>query len=697
MTAVFNRDIPAPTNASFTNGERALAVNTVIGDEAVGTYYLGKWVNLPPGVYNIKAMLSPGGSLSMDGTTIAASGLVTTQIDVPAGNRRIDITLTKTTGVQQCYAAFLIFRSDKVIYASHADGWVFSTSPLADGDIPAAADPRLALPVFGVLPNWANGITERVSYLTDVLTSETGAEQRRALRQYPRRSFEASFLRDNVLRARLDAFMVGVGAADFMVPLWHEQFRSTTGVAAYEVFHQFPTTGDTLAYREFAANDLVLVTAGDPTAHEVLIVDTVNAATGQLTWRTRPTKTWPVGTRLIPLRRAHITDKATMSTPVDRIGSMNVRFELKDPDTRFDGDWGYCAPLWRFKIDRGSAVTIDYDRTTYVMDNGSGPVIVSNPGNRAHVNSRFAMLTKGRQHLHLLRQFIAAAKGRAVRFYAPSFTRDIFPVDDIAGISFDAEITGFSDVMEYPQWARRIIAIVFNDDSPTIYRTVVGVSEQDAIGGRVERFVLDAELPPIPHTRIERIQFVVPSRFDQDGFEFKHLVDESAAVQASLITRSVDGTGMPPIECYVTSLPYPLEAQDSLNTAMVPMMGTLTIEPVTEEAMDVGMTPVSGVLDFPLLSSAIQLESLDVGMTPAAGTLNVPLVSAEPVVEALDTIMTPTSGTLVSVYVSYTPDPEGLDVGLGPTSGVMSELYSFDQLDVGWDDTEVAWDDLGDI
>lgn len=696
MTAVFDRDIPAPSDSYFTNGERALGVNTVIGDEATGTYRLAKWVNLPPGVYNIKAMLSPSGTLAMDGVMIGGSTLITTQIDVPAGERRIDITLTKTSPGEKCYAAFLIFRSDKVIYASDGDGWVFDTAPIADEDIPAADDPRLALPVFGVLPNWANGISERVSYLTDILTSETGAEQRRTLREHPRRSIEANFLRDNLLRARLDAFLVGVGASDFMVPLWHEQFR-TNGVAAFEVFHQFPTTGDTLHYREFAANDLVLVTTGDPRTHEVLIVDTVDPVTGQLTWLTRPSKTWPAGTRLIPLRRAYIPERVSMSTPVDRIGSVQIRFELKDPDTRFNGDWGYCAPLWRFKIDRGTAVTLDYDRTTYTMDNDSGPVIVSNPGNRAHVNSRFSMLTMGRKNLYMLRQFIAAAKGRAVRFYAPSFTRDIEPKDDIEGLYFDAELAGFSDTMGYPQWARRMIAVVFNDGAPTIYRTVVGVSEQDAIGGRVERFVLDAPLPFIPHTKIERIQFVVPSRFDQDGFEFTHLVDESAAVRASLVTRSVDGTGMPPIECDVTSLPYPLETLDSLNTGLVPVLGKLTIEPVTVEGMDTGLTPVSGVLDFPLVSTAIQLESLDAGLTPVSGTLTVPLVTAEPVVESLDTIMAPVSGTLISVYVSYTPDPEGLDVGMAATSGVMSELYSFDMLDVNWDDTEVAWDDLGDI
>ena len=549
VTAVFDSAIPAPANAKFTNGERALALAGLIGSEAVGTYYLAKRVNLPAGVYSMKAILSPGGSITIDGVTVSGSGLLNTQIDIGAGERRIDITLTKSNSGQACYAAFVLFRSDSIAYRSNAAGWVFDTIPVATLAVPAADDPRLALPVWSVLPNWANGVTERIAYLTDILTSETGAEQRRTLRQYPRRSIEASFMRDNVLRARMDNFMVGVGVKDMLVPLWHEQYRTTTAVLADELFHQFPTTGDTLAYREFAAGDVVLITNGDPLEQELVVVDSADASTGLLAWRKRPAKTWPAGVRLIPVKVGMISDKASMSAPVDRVGSMQIRFDLKEPDRRFAGDWGYCAPLWRFKIDRGTALTLDYERNSYTLDSELGPVQVTNPGDRAFVNSRFAVQVRGRQNMYELRQFIAAARGKAVRFYAPSFTRDIFPVSNLAGASFDCTVTGFAESMPAPQWARKIIAIVFNDGSPTIYRNIIGVTRETPSGKPVERFTLDVALPAIALYNIERIQFVVPSRFDQDSFEFAHLVDGSAAVQSTFVTRAVDGTGMASIEC----------------------------------------------------------------------------------------------------------------------------------------------------
>ena len=46
------------------------------------------------------------------------------------------------------------------------------------------------LPVWTIRPNWKGGILERLEWLTDVLASDTGVEQRRSVRPTPRRSFE---------------------------------------------------------------------------------------------------------------------------------------------------------------------------------------------------------------------------------------------------------------------------------------------------------------------------------------------------------------------------------------------------------------------------------------------------------------------------------------------------------------------------
>lgn len=50
-----------------------------------------------------------------------------------------------------------------------------------------------ALPVWTISPDWSDGITETLEWLTGLLASPIGAEQRFGLRLTPRRSFEMTF------------------------------------------------------------------------------------------------------------------------------------------------------------------------------------------------------------------------------------------------------------------------------------------------------------------------------------------------------------------------------------------------------------------------------------------------------------------------------------------------------------------------
>jgi hypothetical protein len=58
----------------------------------------------------------------------------------------------------------------------------------SNGDGRRQRAPRLEHP-----PNWKNGITETLEWLSDVLRNSYGAEQVRALRLSPRRTFEVTF------------------------------------------------------------------------------------------------------------------------------------------------------------------------------------------------------------------------------------------------------------------------------------------------------------------------------------------------------------------------------------------------------------------------------------------------------------------------------------------------------------------------
>lgn len=451
-----------------------------------------------------------------------------------------------------------------------------------------AADPRRALPVFSFLPNWAGGITERLMWLTDVLSSETAAEQRRSVRRYPRRTFEASFLRTNAGRSRLDMFFIGVGMGEFLAPLWHEQFYLPTHdplLATGEV--QFPA--GSLHMREFRLNDLVIVLDRDPSDFDVMTVIALDLVTDRITLEgAGATKTWPTGTRIIPLRKVHLTDPPQMIAPVDRVATTQLRISLLEPEKFPDANWNFDAPLWQRRPDRSTTVDLDYARTFFELDYQSGVVTRADPGNRAQVGTKIGIKLFGRDRVYRFRQFLGAARGMAVRFYMPTFLRDVLPLGDIEGLTFQAEDVGLSSYLAGPQPARLLIAVVFADGRPQVYReidTVASVtSGLSPFRVIAEEITLTEPMPPIALHEIERIMFVQPARFDQDGFEMRHHSDDSAAVSTSFVARAMNRDGMPPILSVVTSGPYPLEAVEELASSASVSNGLMMSVPIDELA-----------------------------------------------------------------------------------------------------------------
>lgn len=675
VTPIYELDIPAPYDGAFFNGEKALSVAaTIDGASPFGGYRLSKWFDFDGGDYILR-VVSEDTAAWFEGvaadnarfllTTRSGNGVQDVAIYLPRGRRRIDVVLSNLApdvvgppANAPCFIAFSLWRNGRLVYASSGEGWVFDAVAIPDASVPSPGDRRLTLPVFTVLPNWQYGITERLDWRTEILQSETDGEQRRSTRRYPRRTIEATFSRHHETRARLDNFFFGSGNNEILVPLWQEQFRLPSILGLTVTFPE-----GSLETREYHAGDLVLVCDRDPTVYEILEIESSDLNTDQITFTAEPDGVWGAGSRIIPLRVARVMESARNDAYTDRVGQAQARFELTEPQTWPEASWLYCAPLFRFKIDRAIAINVTYPRQSYTLDNDTGLFEVTDPGQKGRVAMRLGMSLFGRDQVYAFRQFIHRARGRAENFWMPSYTADVFATGDFSGDYIDVKNGGLVDYIESLQDAKTMLAVVFSDGRPSLYRRIVEIVE----AGAVERIYLEGDLPSVTLSDVERLMFMIPARFDQDSFELQHLVDESAAVRTSLVVRSVDDDGLPDIECSFTSRPYPIEEVDAIEVSAMVLSGGVP-DPYTD-AVDVSGGLVSGTLK-PIITTTYNPEALDVELDVVSGTLRTLLVSVNYDTEALDVDVDVISGTLIREVVVTTMDTEALDVSATVIDGV---------------------------
>lgn len=510
------------------------------------TYYFARWLQLEEGMYRMRSLVDDAATWwlgvgqygqRMIASNTLAEGVVEWDFYHPGGKMRLDVIL-QNLPVQPtpCYFIYAIYRGEELVESSFAPPWVFDTSPVADSDLPPLDGGKQF--VWTLLPNWKYGITERLAWHTDVMESESGAEQRRAVRAHPRRSIEASFLRQGADRTRMDMFFTAIGHRTFLVPLWFEQIKMLEGirVGATGVVFVDSTTRD----REFREGDYVFVNAGDPNDYDLLQVGDVEEE--RFSWATPPHRAWPPGTRIYPCREARFIDMPKLVNRTETVGTAQVRFELVQPDVR-QGSFGNpqnTIPLFRFTPDRSTLIDLDYDRKAYMLDNESSIVQFRDVGGDGRAIMKLGMRLFGRSQVASFRRFIAAARGRAVAFYSPTFTQDLTLLADVAeGQEYiDAEPVGFYAAMDRPQPTRLMLRIDYDYDL-VMYCTIVNIEPRYDLDGNLaaERFHLKEEMPKIDRKTVRRISFITPCRFDQDSFELHHHTANMRAVDTTVVIR----------------------------------------------------------------------------------------------------------------------------------------------------------------
>lgn len=385
--------------------------------------------------------------------------------------------------------------------------------------------PDSALPVFSFRPDWAQGITEHLEWLTDVLTSKTAAEQRNSLRLSARRSFEAQIAPLKNERTFLDLFIRRFSNQEFMVPLWHDRTTLGSGVAIGATSLTVDTTD-----REFVAGGMALLVGADPFSCEAVQVSAV--ASGALTLSVPTGLAWAAGTVIHPLRRTWLLEQPTASHQTGTLDTVPMQFLLSGPQD-YDGGAEELATYAGYPIlspapDWSDVLSLEYARPLAEVDGKVGLRAFGDPASRSFAIQMHRWFLEGRAEQAAFRRLIARLRGKQGALWLPSFTADLTIAAPVTAGDTHIDVQPCGLVYTGLQAGRQH---AIGTSGEMLQFTAVS-----AVGG-IERLTLSA---PISGTLAigDTLSFADIGRLDADTIDIHHQTDSDGVAQVELPCRS---------------------------------------------------------------------------------------------------------------------------------------------------------------
>ncbi|WLQ13327.1 hypothetical protein O5O45_26750 [Hahella aquimaris] len=382
-------------------------------------------------------------------------------------------------------------------------------------------------------PDWSEPVIERLEWLTDVMRSQTGVEQRVRLRAQPRRSLEYRILTGtDRSRVLMENLLISWQARVYGLPWWTDAVASAMAIPAGTRTLPVDAT-----HRDFAVGGLLGVMY-DLRA-EFAEIESVEPH--QLTLKRPLERTWPVGSRIAPVCPARVRNDQSLTYVTDVIVAAKTQFRLEEEGSLTalpEGDdyQGYpvllTPPDWREDLDGGVGRDwreLDYLTGRRVIDDLSG----MDRRRRVH-----RWLLVGRAAIADFRRWLAARAGRLKPFWLPSFQSDLVVVAPVGAqdTSLTVENRGYATGPAAAVGRRDLL--IHAVSGARFYRRILGASEMDAAS---EQISMESPLgSAMATTDFLRISFLTLVRLDADAVEITHHTDALAEVTLSLVTLRDD-------------------------------------------------------------------------------------------------------------------------------------------------------------
>lgn len=364
-------------------------------------------------------------------------------------------------------------------------------------------------------PDWSRGVSEALEWLTDLMVSEEGDEQRMGRRITPRQSWAFTATAIDIPRQAMEAAMAGWGARSWALPLWPHGADLRAPAAAGESVLQAAGFG-----REFVAGGLALLMGDDAASTEV--VEVLEAQASSLVLKRPLTGNWPAGAVVYPAKSARLTD-AGISRFTGSVSDAQVTFVVAAANPYQPIDPATLPQHRGFGVledrpDWSLAPTLTPSRRLAIGDNNVGvPKWVDRSGYPA-LRQVLRWSPLGREQVDRIRRIQYHLAGQLRPLWVPSYANDLELVALAAPGASNIDVTHCG----YTAYLRGLVGrsdIRIESASGIQYRQITGSTD---LGNGQERLGFNQPLTALvdPAAGPVSISFLSLMRGDSDRIEW---------------------------------------------------------------------------------------------------------------------------------------------------------------------------------
>ncbi len=376
--------------------------------------------------------------------------------------------------------------------------------------------------LFPLFHNWKQSVKEVLEWKTEILSSQGLFEQRRALRQTPRRRYEYEFLAADFDRQRLDTLLLRWGNKYFALPIFSQVQRLSKALSVGSKSIPCDTS-----CRDFGAGKTVMLTDG--TQNE--LVSITGKTANELELSSATLLAWEEGTLIYPCVAAILSELPTIKRRSDTVSEFSANFFVLEKRLKANPP---LLPTYRGRFvlnilpDESKDLSYGQRKLRKVLDTVSGiPFFVDVARVSLPIQS-WAWLGATRQKLEEILSIIEFLHGRQKSIWLPSFADDITQIQivskqdclSIKNIDY-AELGG-------PCSGRQDIQLTL-PSGKCLYRRIVKAKR---VSAEEEQLYFDTPLPA-DATWFSKISWLVLSRIASDTIEINHITDNVAQIQCS--------------------------------------------------------------------------------------------------------------------------------------------------------------------